>query len=69
MKQLPGLRTRTYPVPKMDSAGAEGLSRRLAGVAGVREALVFASEGVAYLKVDSTRFDERNVLKLLSGEV
>jgi len=31
--------------------------------------LVFASEGVAYLKVDSTRFDERNVLKLLSGEV
>jgi len=53
----------------MDSAGAEGLSRRLAGVAGVREALVFASEGVAYLKVDSTRFDERNVLKLLSGEV
>jgi len=36
---------------------------------GVREALVFASEGVAYLKVDSARFDERNVLKLLSGEV
>ena len=69
MQGLPGLRTRTYPVPKMDSAGAEGLSKRLASVAGVREALVFAGEGVAHLKIDSARFDERNVLKLLSGEV
>ena len=55
-------------VPCMDAAGADGLSRRLAGVAGVREALVLASEGVAYLKVDSARFDEQSVLKLIAGE-
>jgi predicted MFS family arabinose efflux permease len=69
MQALPGFRTRTYAVPKMDTAGAEGLSKRLAGVPGVREASVFAGEGLAHLKVDNTRFDERNVLKLLSGEV
>jgi hypothetical protein len=34
-----------------------GLSRRLAGMAGVAEAVVVPEEGVAYLKVDRQVFD------------
>jgi len=60
--------TRTYNVPRMDAARADGLSRRLAGLPGVREAMVMAAEGVAYLKVDSARFDEQRVLDLIAGE-
>jgi MFS family permease len=60
--------TRTYNVPRMDATRADGLSRRLAGLPGVREAMVMAAEGVAYLKVDSARFDEQRVLDLIAGE-
>jgi hypothetical protein len=60
--------TRTYNVPRMDASRADGLSRRLADVAGVSEALVLAADGVAYLKVDSARFDEQRVLDLIAGE-
>jgi MFS family permease len=60
--------TRTYNVPRMDATQADGLSRRLAGLPGVREAMVMAAEGVAYLKVDSARFDEQRVLDLIAGE-
>jgi predicted MFS family arabinose efflux permease len=68
--RLPGaVRTHTYPVPQMDETRAQGLSHRLAGLPGVREARVRPAEGVALLKVDSVRFEEKNVLKLLSGEV
>jgi len=34
------------------------LTRQLAGLAGVTEAVVVAEEGVAYLKVDKKVFDE-----------
>ncbi len=68
--RLPGaVRMHTYPVPQMDETRAQGLSHRLARLPGVREARVRAAEGVALLKVDSARFEENNVLKLLSGEV
>ena len=60
--------TRIYTVPPMDAKRADGLSRRLAGVSGVREAMVLASEGVARLTVDSARFDEQSVLELIAGE-
>jgi len=60
--------TRTYNVPRMDARRADGLSRRLAGLPGVREAMVLAADGVAYLKVDSARFDEQRVLDLIAGE-
>lgn len=60
--------TRTYNVPRMDASRADGLSRRLAAVPGVREAMVLAADGVAYLKVDSARFDEQRVLDLIAGE-
>ena len=66
--RLPGaLVTRHYPLPRLDSARAEGLTRQLAGLPGVREVLLSA-EGVAYLKVDSAGFDEHNVIELLASE-
>jgi predicted MFS family arabinose efflux permease len=61
-------RVRIYPVPRLDESSAQGLSRRLAGLPGVREATVPAGAGVARLTVDSARFDEQHVLRLLSGE-
>jgi predicted MFS family arabinose efflux permease len=60
--------TRTYPVPRLDDKRAAGLSRKLAAAPGVREVMVLAGEGMAYLKVDSARFDERSVLELIAGE-
>lgn len=60
--------TRTYLVPRLDRRRADGLSRKLADVPGVREAMVMAGEGVAYLKVDSARFDEQSVIELIAGE-
>jgi MFS family permease len=60
--------TRTYPLPRLDDKRAAGLSRKLAAVPGVREVMVLAGEGMAYLKVDSARFDERSVLELIAGE-
>jgi len=30
--------------------------------------LVIAAEGVAYVKVDSSVFDEQNVIRLIAGE-
>src|SRR5581483_10392136 len=63
------LRTRTYTVPAISEQQAQGLSRELLRVPGVREAMVLVSEGVARLTVDSARFDEQDVLRLISGEV
>lgn len=68
MRVPPSGRTRSYPVPRLDPKRADGLSRKLADVPGVREALVLAGEGVAHLKVDSARFDEQSVLELIAGE-
>jgi MFS family permease len=62
------LSARSYPVPPMDSSRAQELSMRLRGLAGVREARVHGSAGVAYLKVDARAFDERDVLQLIAGE-
>jgi len=63
------LGTRTYPLPQMDERHAQGLSRELALAPGVREARVLAGERVARLTVDSARFDEQHVLRLISGEI
>lgn len=59
--------TRRYPLPRMDSARAQSVVRKLAGLPGVREALLGA-EGAAVLRVDSTGFDEQNVLRILAAE-
>lgn len=61
------VRTRMYHVEPLDGAGADGLTRALAALPGVREAVVPAGEGVAYLKVDAKGFDEQRVLQLLGG--
>ena len=66
--QVPrSLETRRYQLPRTDAQTASGLVRRLSGLPGVRE-VNLSGEGVAYLKVDSKRFDEQNVIKLLAGE-
>lgn len=68
--RVPGkLRTRTYSVRPITEQEAQGLSRALSQVPGVREALVLVGEGVARLTVDSARFDEQHALRLISGEV
>jgi len=59
------LSTRVYALPALDQGEAEGLVARLRALSGVHEALVSAAERTAYLKVDSARFDEHNVHKLL----
>lgn len=68
MKAPAAVRTRMYHVQEMDTGRASGLSRELAALPGVHEALVLASEGVAYLKVDMQGFDEERVVQLLGGE-
>ena len=59
------VRVRTYPLPKLRDG--ERLSRELANVPGVLEAVVIATESVAYLKVDRRGFDEQVVLRLIEG--
>jgi len=68
MKAPAAVRTRMYHVKEMDTGKASGLSRQLAALPGVHEALVLASEGVAYLNVDMRGFDEQGVAQLLGGE-
>jgi MFS family permease len=69
MKAPAAVRTKMYHVKKMETGKANGLSRELASLPGVHEALVLTSEGVAYLKVDMKGFDETRVVQLLGGEV
>lgn len=69
MEAPAAVRTRMYHVQEMDTDKANRLSRELASLLGVHEALVLASEGVAYLKVDMKGFDETRVVQILEGEV
>jgi hypothetical protein len=69
MKAPAAVRTKMYHVQEMETSKASGLSRELASLPGVHEALVLAGEGVAYLKVDMKGFDETRVVQLLEGEV
>jgi predicted MFS family arabinose efflux permease len=67
--KVPGaLSTRTYSVPALDASQAERLVAQLRALPGVREARVVAGESTAYLKVDSARFDEHNVLQIIAGQ-
>lgn len=65
MKQLSAVRNLAFHVREMTTDDARLLEAKLALVLGVTEATVIAEEGVAYLKVDSTKFDEQAVLRLL----
>ncbi|PXW90811.1 putative MFS family arabinose efflux permease [Nitrosomonas sp. Nm84] len=68
MKAPAAVRSKMYHVQEMDSDKSRELSRQLAAISGVYEALVLANEGVAYLKVDMKGFDEEKVIKLLGEE-
>ena len=46
----------------------ENLRERLAGLPGVREAVVEPEKRMAYLKVNLERWDERRVRQLIEGE-
>lgn len=65
MQAPAAVRSKMYQVPEMDIVTANGLSRELAALSGVSEALVLANERVAYLKVDMQGYDEEGVVKLL----
>ena len=65
MQAPAAVRSKMYQVPEMDVVTAHGLSRELAALSGVNEALVLANERVAYLKVDMQGYDEEGVVKLL----
>ncbi|HUO43331.1 MAG TPA: MFS transporter [Burkholderiales bacterium] len=67
MQAPPAVRTRMYALPDTDGARAQRLSHELAQLPGVREAVVSAEEGAAYLKVDMAGFDEQRVLQLIQG--
>lgn len=69
MKTPAAVRSKMYSVQVMDSGQSKELSRRLAELPGVYEALVMANEEVAYLKVDMQGFDETSVIKLLEEGV
>jgi MFS family permease len=57
MKQPSYLTTRLVPIADGKAGDAESLAARLCQVPGVAEAVVIAEEKLAYLKVDSKRFD------------
>jgi MFS family permease len=67
--KVPALLTaRVYTLPEFACARADSFAMRLRTLPGVHEARVVAGERRAYLKVDSTGFDEQNVVKLIAGE-
>lgn len=68
MQAPAAVRSKMYPVQKMDSDKTKQLSQQLAEIPGVYEALVLMDEQVAYLKVDMKGFDEDKVIKLLAEE-
>lgn len=58
---------RTYRLPALEADAAATLQGRLAAVSGVREAVVPAGHGVAYLKVEKSGFDEAALLALIGA--
>lgn len=69
MRVPPALSSRTYSLPKLDHEREGSLLADLRTIPGVHEALVKAGENMLHLRVDSARFDEQNVLKLIAGEI
>lgn len=68
MQAPAAVRSKMYQVKEMNTEQANDLSRKLVALSGVHEALVLASEQVAYLKVDG-EFDEEQVIQLLGGTI
>lgn len=68
MQAPAAVRSKMYAVQTMDLDRSSELTRQLAAIPGVYEALVLIDEKVAYLKVDMKGFDEDKVIKLLGEE-
>jgi hypothetical protein len=51
----------------IDRQDIAGLAARLEAVPGVVEAVIAPDEGVAYLKIDRTRFDEAALAPIIGG--
>ena len=68
MARPPAVRTKLFHVREMETARATELSKQLAKLKGVSEALVVGNEGIAILKVDLRAWDEAGVTKLIKGE-
>ena len=68
MARPPAVRTKLFHVREMETARATELSKQLAKLKGVSEALVVGNEGIAILKVDLRSWDEAGVAKLIEGE-
>jgi len=67
MRTPPAVKTKMYHLGSMDAGRAKVLAQQLATVTGVAEVVVSAEEGVAYLKVKMTGWDEDRVTKLIEG--
>jgi MFS family permease len=65
MKAPPAVKNLMFHISALSAEDARRLEQKLKGVMGVAEASVMADEGVAYLKVDSRRFDEQALRRLL----
>lgn len=68
MERPPAVRTRLFHVRQMSVEQATELSKQVAKLQGVSEALVVGDEGIAILKVDLRGWDEPGVMKLIEGE-
>ena len=68
MQTPPAVKSKMYHVEELSAAAAKKLSRSLAKLAGVREAVVLADEGLVILKVDMQQaFDESEAMRLIAG--
>lgn len=68
MQTPPAVKSKMYHVDELNAAAAKKLSRSLGKLAGVREAVVLAEEGLVILKVDMLQaFDETEALRLIAG--
>ena len=68
MQRPPAVRTRLFHVREMAAERATALSKQLAKLNGVAEALVVGDEGIAILKIDLRGWDQAAVEKLIEGE-
>lgn len=68
MQTPPAVKSKMYHVEELSAAAAKKLSRSLAKLAGVREAVVLPDEGLVILKVDMQQaFDESEAMRLIAG--
>jgi MFS family permease len=59
---------RSYTLPPLDARAAAALVERVLALEGVREARFIAHENTLAVEVDSARFNEQNVLQLITLE-